>query len=427
MLNRPGSNTNKGKEKEKEEKENLFDIDRKPKTKVRVKVINRIREKKIKRREKKKENITNLPAVVDNKPEAKLMRHPLPHAGMPKVYDGQPTEKEVRAQRVSDHEQVKREVATLNRDNAGVINVHSIKAVDKVQPHHLKQASHEIYERRNEIRDIVGERIQEHPKLFKRGLKALGKVFQGAKKLTPKDMHAAKRVLVHIAMVSLMATSIVAMTMGAAPLAVVTSRMLFDIWMGNHKRKKDGYLKPKKPPAVEQKEEKEVGPIAKPRKPKAQKKWTEDDAEDANFTSVSASVFTDPDHNDVLDNVIVQISDLLNHQDIDDFKTLNKNMFGKVGQRDTATASTLDDYTQIFNAVSRLSTSRLSGNPGTLLFGQFYVNIEEIVELVERVLQVTPEDEIEDGQKVFHFNSASSLVTVGTSNDIIYFHFTEAQ
>lgn len=411
--------------------------------------------------------------------------------------------KEVRAERVAEHSQVAHEIATLNRDSAAVINPHSIKALQHIKPQHLITASRDIDTNRRQITDVVAQRVQEHPKLFDRGLKALDKTFQGAKKLRPKDAQAGKRVLTQIAIAALLGTSVLALTMGAAPLAVVSARILWDVWhhhkkktkeqddkkkaedekqkrlgndgakpvegtsgeaddqisaeefakkgrKGKAKKKKgddakdvtdrserksdnagllEGPKKSKSAGLLEgpKKKSKSTGLVAQPRKPKKQKHWTEEESEDAEYTAISKSdePFQLSDHHDKTINLVLdQLSDVLKYQSPDEFKELSDQMFSK------ANAESESLYTDIYNAVAKLATGRLSGIPGTMLYGLFNVNIVELSEICERVCQVEPEIEIEDGQKCFHFETPRGLVTLGLQHgdtDNIQFMITEVQ
>lgn len=412
--------------------------------------------------------------------------------------------KDVRAERVADHSQVAHEIATLNRDSAAVINPHSIKALAHIKPHHLITASRDIDTNRRQITDVIGQRVQEHPKLFDRGLKALDKTFQGAKKLKPKDAQAGKRVLTQIAIAALLGTSVLALTMGAAPLAVVSARILWDVWhhhkkktkeqdekkkaedekqkrlgndgakpvegtsgeaddqisaeefakkgrKGKTKKKKgddakdvtdrserkadnagllEGPKKSKSAGLLEgpKKKSKSTGLVAQPRKPKKQKHWTEEESEDIEYTTAAAksdAPFELSEHHDKTINLVLdQLSDVLKYQSPDEFKELSDQMFSK------SSATTESLYTDVYNAVAKLATGRLSGIPGTMLYGLFNVNIEELAEITERVCQVSPEIEIDHAQKCFHFETPRGLVTLGLQHgdtDNIQFMITEVQ
>lgn len=391
----------------------------------------------------------------------KLMRHNIQGGTKVIPAHGIYYEKEERAKRVQEHKDVEDQIQTLNKDGAAVINPHSIKAIANIQPRHLKIASHEIDRNRHEIIDAVAERVNEHPKLFDRGLKALGKVFSGAQSLRPKELRASKRVLVQIASVALLSTSVLAMSMGAAPLAVVTGRMLYDIWMNNHGRnKKDTEFlprlkrkeepedapeqdKPTKLPkkTAAQKTQKEIDAQpekaalpAPSRKPNSQKalpnpqaklpspKWAQEEAEDAEFAEAASANPLSEEHEGIVSIVLDQLTDLLKYQSADDIKSLSGKMFAKAGSEEEL-------YVDVYNAVSKLALdqARLSGVPGKFLSGMFRVNIQEIVEIVERIVQVEPEVEVEEGITAYHFNSPRGLVTVGVcpDQDFIQFIFTE--
>lgn len=447
----------------------------------------------IKKNEEKqqKENEDKLPALHRNQLPGKQVSVIHPHVeGM----------KESRAVRVAEHRQVAHEIANLNRDSAAVINPHSIKALQHIKPQHLVQASRDIDTNRKQIIDVVGERVQEHPKLFDRGLKAMDKMFQGAKKLTPKDAQAGKRVLTQIAIAALLGTSVLALTMGAAPLAVVSARMLWDVWhhskeqkKGDDKKKKDeddGNIYSKTKDGIQYENEKDVTPGAKdnvgkkallgsdrlgnkihqdqmrkqgfkwddekgwwqdtesdqisaddfakagrkkgkgtevqPRKPKKQKHWSEEESEDAEYTTAKSKepFVMSEDHAKTINTVIDQLSDVLKYQSSEDIQDMGKRMFSK------ASDESKDLYLTVYNAVAKLATGRLSGVPGVMFYGMFNVNIDALAEITERICQVTPEVEVENGQKCFHFATDRTLVTVGVranDRDEIQFMITEAQ
>lgn len=408
------------------------------------------------------------------KENPKLLRGTLPGTSLvtiPVHGGAQHSEKEARALRVQEHAQVEAQIQRLNKDGAAVINKHSIKAVAKIEPRDLKVASKAIDENRHQIIDVVGERIQENPKLFGRGLKALGKLFNGAKKLRPKELRASKRVLVQVAMVALLGTGVMALSMGAAPIAVVASRMLYDVWLEHHRggnpdEPKDSDIIPRlKRKSLEDdsdSEEKETYSISERgdkkaqqywkaqgyewhsrsnrwEKPKAsdnvkalpspkgsKKKWSEEDAEDAEFAAASSQddepYEMDPDHQFVINTILDQLSDLFKYQDVDRIKNLNDKIFAAASAED----SSFDLYRTLFDAVSKLSYQRLSGIPGKYLYGVFRVPLPVILEIVERVMQVPPEEEIDDVYSVHHFSGPTMLVTVGEDfSGIVHFMFTE--
>lgn len=414
----------------------------------------------IKKNEEKqqKENEDKLPALHRNQLPGKQVSVIHPHVeGM----------KESRAVRVAEHRQVAHEIANLNRDSAAVINPHSIKALQHIKPQHLVQASRDIDTNRKQIIDVVGERVQEHPKLFDRGLKAMDKMFQGAKKLTPKDAQAGKRVLTQIAIAALLGTSVLALTMGAAPLAVVSARMLWDVWHHSKEQKKNADAKKKEEKDVSLTHQKLVGesgeaddqisaddfakkgrgkqkaltvdgdykpakPVKKsknevqPRKPKKQKHWSEEESEDAEYTTAKSKepFVMSEDHAKTINTVIDQLSDVLKYQSSEDIQDMGKRMFSK------ASDESKDLYLTVYNAVAKLATGRLSGVPGVMFYGMFNVNIDALAEITERICQVTPEVEVENGQKCFHFATDRTLVTVGVragDRDEIQFMITEAQ
>lgn len=462
-----------------------------------------------KRTDKEKEQKANtLPAVLQKKEEKEkaekedqlpaLHRHDIGHKSVTVHNPNVANMKESRAVRVMEHKQVAHEIAMLNRDGAAVINPHSIKALQHIKPHHLQTASRDIDNNRNQIIDVVGQRIEEHPNLFNRGLKALDKTFQGAKKLTPKDAQAGKRVLTQVLMAGLLATSVLALTMGAGPLAAVSARMLWDIWHHDKEKNKDGKKKDAAEDGVKYGEEKDITPGAndkvgkkalnsterignkihqkkmrehgfrwhdeegwvpdpdkeddapkqikaddfaedgrkkakggksnevQPRKPKALKHWTEEESEDAEYTTAAdKKPFEMKDQHAATINVVLdQLTDLLKFQSPEDIKGVSDRMFSQASAEDVA-----DLYQDIFNAVTKLATSRLAGAPGIMFYGVFNVNINALAEITERVCQVEPEIEIENGQKCFHFESARGLVTVGVrsdNSDQIQFMITEA-
>lgn len=413
----------------------------------------------------------------------KLPRHKLPGTDLVvRPIHTNPSTRESRALRVAEHSAVEQQIRTINADGSAVINRHSIKAVARVGPKHLKEASKALddSERRGEIIEGVAERVKEHPKLFNRGFNALGKVFQGAKKLSPKDMRSAKRVLTQVAMIGLLGVGVMSLAMGAAPLAVVTSRMLFDIWMGHQANKKADEREVKRladkskdtkalPAPKKSKGQKKIeapaesdqisaedfakgktGSKRKSRKtkvartksnvkalpaskkggtlpaqkakalPSPKKKWSDEDAEDAEFAAASADDFAlDPEHEETIHIILDQLSDLLKYQSADDIKSLSGKMFAG------ASSDESDMYRELFDAVSKLALGRLNGQPGKSLFGAFRVGITELLEIVERVTQVAPEPETEDGRTVYHFAGQRGLVTVGVlSDDDIYFRVT---
>jgi hypothetical protein len=437
-----------------------------------------------------------LPAVIQRKEDREqkkkgenyptLIRHNIGGKSVSVFNPNTPSEKEVRAIRVQEHEQVKNEIAELNKDGSAVINPHSIKALQKIKPHQLAVASRDIDNNREQIINGIAERVQEHPKLFNRGLTAMDKVFQGARKLKPKDAQAGKRVLTQIAMTALLGTSVLALTMGAAPLAVVSARILWDVWMHDkEKRKKEdaqkereekdvtpganpkvgkkaligndqlgnkqhqesmrkqgfewndeqGWIQPDAEPKQISAEEfaeegrKKAkgsgtgGKEAKPRKPKKQKHWTEEESEDAEFTTASSNepFELSDQHHATINTVIDQLTDVLKYQDVDEVKDLGKQLFaGANSQSDSL-------YEDVYNAVVKLADTRLQGVPGRMLKGVFRVNIDELAEITERLCNVEPEVEIDEGQKVFHFETPRGLVTLGVveDSDNIQFVITE--
>ena len=397
-----------------------------------------------------------------------------------------PREKEVRALRVQEHKDVQNQIAEINRDSAAVINPHSLKALQHIKPHQLQIASRDIDNNRKQIIDVVGERVQEHPQLFNRGLTAMDKVFQGARKLKPKDMQAGKRVLTQVAMAALLGTSVLALTMGAAPLAVVSARILWDVWMHNKEKQKKNKdekreekdVTPGANPKVGKKalrnseqlgnkihqeamrkkglewddedgwmhaeqEDKDNGQISaeefaedgrkkaksnevQPRKPKKQKHWTEEESEDAEFTTAKSKepFQLSDDHHKTINTILDQLTDVLKYQSPKEIQDLSGKMFGKANSVDAS-----DLAMDIFNAVSKLAEGRLAGVPGAMFYGMFRVNIQELAEITERVCNVEPEIEIENGQKCFHFATDRGLVTLGvrSDRDEIQFMITEAQ
>lgn len=428
---------------------------------------------------KAKKDGENYPALIRHQLPGKSVSVYNPHHG--------PSEKEVRAIRVQEHEQVKKEIAELNKDGAAVINPHSIKALQNIKPHQLAVASRDIDNNRDQIINGVAERVQEHPKLFNRGLTAMDKLFQGARKLKPKDQQAGKRVLTQVAMMALLGTSVLALTMGAAPLAVVSARILWDVWMHDkekNKRNKElnreekdvtpgankrigkkathsndqlgnkqhqesmrnqgfewddeqGWIKPDQAPKqisaedfAEEGRKKAKGngsgkKEVQPRKPKKQKHWTEEESEDAEYTTASSKdgepFMLSDQHHATINTILDQLTDVLKYQDVGEVKDLGKQIFaGANSQSDSL-------YEDVYNAVVKLADGRLQGVPGAMLKGMFRVNIEELAEITERLCNVEPETEIDEGQKVFHFETPRGLVTLGVmeDSDIIQFVITE--
>lgn len=439
-----------------------------------------------------------MPAVIQKKEDQQkkkdgenypvLHRHKLPGKSLSVIDPHAPNEKEVKAVRLHEDSAVKKQIAEINRDSAAVINPHSIKALQHIKPHQLQTASRDIDNNRNQIIDVVGQRVQEHPQLFNRGLTAMDKVFQGARKLKPKDMQAGKRVLTQVAIAALLGTSVLALTMGAAPLAVVSARILWDVWMHDKeskKKDKDGDEKDVTPGAndkvgkkallgtdrlgnkihqdkmreqgfewddekgwnkapdeddqesdqisaedfVKEGRKKAKGGKSKevqPRKPKKQKHWTEEDSEDAEFTTAKSKepFQLNDQHTKTINTILDQLSDVLKYQSPEELNDLSGKMFGKANSVDAS-----DLAMDVYNAVAKLAEGRLAGVPGAMFYGMFRVNIQELAEITERVCNVAPEVEIENGQKCFHFATDRGLVTLGVRFDReeIQFMITEAQ
>lgn len=139
------------------------------------------------------------------------------------------------------------EIRTLNRETAGVINHHSLEAVSRLTQEDMHSTAIRINENRGDIINAVRVQAEAYPNLYKTGLDSLDKMIHRAPasilesediiegefeeiKPTQTEKRCAHRVLMQIATYALMATGIVLLCAGAAPIAAVAARVMMEVW-----------------------------------------------------------------------------------------------------------------------------------------------------------------------------------------------------
>jgi len=281
-----------------------------------------------------------------------------------------------------DHDSIiEKQIEEINNDSAGVVNKNSLAVVHKLENKHLAQAAQRMLENKTDIIEGVANQAEKQPVLFDRGMGKIQRMLEGEpdqysadEEDDTADEKAAKRVLTSISSYALLATGMVLMASGAAPLAAVAGYALYSVWQhnGGHNQRRDTAKKRRKEIEKEERELAEkreaVAKEAKRARDKANRERLKKEAEfqqqqiehsktkalpaperkkrdieqgeiiEGEFTAVASSSFLSK-HGELLDIVIEQIADVFKHHDVDDFAEMQGHIFG---DSYTATASAGD-------------------------------------------------------------------------------------
>ena len=231
------------------------------------------------------------------------------------------------------------EIRSLNRETSGVINHHSIQAVERLTDKDLRLAADRIDSNRHDIIAAVENQAEAYPVLYKTGLGGLekmmhrapanairdGEVYEGEFEeihdapITKTERRSAERVLMQTATFALLATGIILMGAGAAPIAAVIGRVMLETWgtkgskFDQHKQEKQRRKKDK-----EMREEREL--LAMQEQQKEEKRQARIAARQNQELAVAAKQDFVEEHADTLSNVMDQMIDVLTYYSIDDLK-----------------------------------------------------------------------------------------------------------
>ena len=337
------------------------------------------------------------------------------------VYDPNSfTQAENKAVAFIKDKEIRNEVALINRHGAMAINQNAVKALAKVQSKDLVATADALHSKRDEIKDIVGERLDERPKTFDSGLTAITDLVSGDKKKLDKKEHKnASLALYQIASVALVAGGVALVAFGAAPAAVLLGRVMLEMWQGSglkdftptkklhdmqkkadahdkaeaeKKRKKKAEKDKKKAKKEQEQKVKQIKAedFAKGKKTaiadqtekeiaarygdKPKKKKRDPETLEGEYTAVSAA--NDSllyKHEETIDLILDQMSDVLRHYDAEDFHDASNELFA------TASMGDMTPYDIIKSKVSRYARSVEEIAYGTA----FIVELEEPDKLID--------------------------------------------
>ena len=264
---------------------------------------------------------------------------------------------------------VRKDIKDLNQSNVGAINPGSLDAIDRIQTHELRAASENIAKNKKQIASAVKDQAKKQPHMFNRGLDSIKRVLgrdTDPKELSVTERYASERAITSIATMCMFGAGILLCGAAAAPIGVIAGRVLFDMWMkkgnGKHlesdldtlrsakqrkesmarkereaeiaerdglaynydpneggstynKQNKDAEDTAKRLAARDEKRKDEVGAARK--KKKAGKKRTD----------IRAAASSFDEHDDTINLIIDQISDVLKYQSVEDIKESRDDMF----------------------------------------------------------------------------------------------------
>lgn len=129
---------------------------------------------------------------------------------------------------------VRKDIKDLNQTNVGSITPASLDAVDRIKTHELRAASENIAKNKKEISSAVKEQAKKQPHMFNRGLDSIRRVLgrdTDPKELSVTERYASERAITSIATMCMFGAGIMAMGVCGAPMGVIAGRVLFDMWM----------------------------------------------------------------------------------------------------------------------------------------------------------------------------------------------------
>ena len=269
------------------------------------------------------------------------------------------------------------DIRSLNRETAGVINHHSIEAVERVTDKDLQTAANKIDENRHDIVQAISQQAQAYPVLYKNGLAAIekmmhrapaqairdGEIYDGEyeevkdEPISETEKKAAKRVLQQAATFALLSTGIVLIASGAAPLAAVVGHVMISAWGHQNKgaftKHRDEKERRMKDAQARAEREEKMAAERKALRKKQEKLWLRNKVEGTDPESTrkepritkqsnskelavaSEHIFID-EHADTLHNMLDQMVDVFQYYSADDFK---EGVRGMIPQTATASAS----------------------------------------------------------------------------------------
>lgn len=264
---------------------------------------------------------------------------------------------------------VRKDIKDLNQTNVGSITPASLDAVDRIQTHELRAASENIAKNKKQIASAVKDQAKKQPHMFKRGLDSIKRVLgrdTDPKELSVTERYASERAITSIATMCMFGAGVMAMGVCGAPMGVIAGRVLFDLWMkkgnGQHlssdmdelraakKRKaamerkereaeiaeRDGLAynyDPTEGGSTYNKQNEEAAETAK--RLAGRDKKRKDEVGDARKKKKAASkrkgiraaASSMDEHDDTINLIIDQISDILKYQSVADIKESRDDMF----------------------------------------------------------------------------------------------------
>lgn len=271
---------------------------------------------------------------------------------------------------------IRKDISDLNKTNVGAITPHSLQAIDTIKTHEVRAAAENISKNKESIVSAVKEQAKKRPNMFGRGLDTIKRVLgrdTDPKELSVTERYAAERSLTSIATMAMFGAGIVAFGIAGAPMGVIAGRVLFDMWMkkgkGQHlasdlaklrdakKRKKKMEEKERMAEIAERdglafnydtkeggstygKENDQAAETAKrlaerDEVQKARAKKNAKKPQKSNSRELAAASAYDPtEHDETINLIVDQISDILKYQSVEDLKEHRDDMF-----KTTASAS----------------------------------------------------------------------------------------